>query len=73
MHRGRQCHVARRWFIELSMRGWDQHKDLKNNVASKAQAIEKPIAVLQGELKQPGRSRLAGPNARFAIRTHLRP
>jgi uncharacterized protein (DUF1501 family) len=57
---GRQCLLARRFaeagvrFVELSMGGWDQHKDLKNKVASNAQAIDKPVAALLGDLKQRG-------------------
>ncbi|HET6880349.1 MAG TPA: DUF1501 domain-containing protein [Pirellulales bacterium] len=55
---GKQCLLARRFaeagvrFIELSMGGWDQHKDLKAKLTSNAHAIDKPMAALLADLKQ---------------------
>jgi hypothetical protein len=57
---GKQCLLARRFaeagvrFIELSLGGWDQHKDLKARLTSNCQAIDKPIAALLQDLKQRG-------------------
>ncbi|HVX09786.1 MAG TPA: DUF1501 domain-containing protein [Pirellulales bacterium] len=57
---GKQCLLARRFaeagvrFIELSMGGWDQHKDLKAKLTSNGHAIDKPISALLGDLKQRG-------------------
>jgi hypothetical protein len=57
---GKQCLLARRFakagvrFIELSLGGWDQHKDLKARLTSNCQAIDKPIAALMQDLKQRG-------------------
>jgi hypothetical protein len=57
---GKQCLLARRFaeagvrFIELSMGGWDQHKDLKQRLTANSHAIDKPIAALIGDLKQRG-------------------
>jgi hypothetical protein len=57
---GKQCLLARRFaeagvrFIELSLGGWDQHKDLKAKLTSNCQAIDKPISALLTDLKQRG-------------------
>jgi hypothetical protein len=55
-----QCLLARRFseagvrFIELLIGGWDTHKDLRAQMASNFQAIDKPIAALLSDLKQRG-------------------
>jgi hypothetical protein len=55
---GRQCLLARRFaeegvrFIEISMGGWDQHNNLKEQLTRNATAIDKPIAGLLADLKQ---------------------
>lgn len=55
---GKQCLLARRFaeagvrFIELSLGGWDQHKDLKAKLTSNCHAIDKPISALLADLKQ---------------------
>ena len=57
---GRQCLLARRFaeagvrFIELSLGGWDQHKELKSKLTSNCRSIDKPIAALLQDLKQRG-------------------
>lgn len=57
---GKQCLLARRFaeagvrFIELSLGGWDQHKDLKGKLTSNCHAIDKPIAALLADLKARG-------------------
>ena len=57
---GRQCLLARRFaekgvrFIELGIGNWDQHQNLTAQLAANAQAIDKPIAALLGDLKQRG-------------------
>ena len=55
---GKQCLLARRFaeagvrFIELSLGGWDQHKNLKQQLSANAHSIDKPIAALMADLKQ---------------------
>ncbi|MGH7139629.1 MAG: DUF1501 domain-containing protein [Pirellulales bacterium] len=57
---GKQCLLARRFaeagvrFIELSLGGWDQHKDLKAKLTSNCHAIDKPMSALLADLKQRG-------------------
>jgi hypothetical protein len=57
---GRQCLLARRFaergvrFIELGMGNWDQHNNLKAQLATNAHAIDKPISALLQDLKQRG-------------------
>ena len=57
---GKQCLLARRFaeagvrFIELSLGGWDQHKDLKAKLTSNCHAIDKPMSALLTDLKQRG-------------------
>jgi hypothetical protein len=54
---GRQCLLARRFveagvrFVEITFGGWDHHRDLKNALANKAAAVDKPIAGLLRDLK----------------------
>ena len=55
---GRQCLLARRLaeagvrFIEISSRGWDHHRNLKDSMERNCGAIDKPIAGLIADLKQ---------------------
>lgn len=55
---GRQCLLARRFleagvrFVEVTMGGWDHHRDLKNALTNSCTAIDKPIAGLLQDLKQ---------------------
>jgi hypothetical protein len=57
---GRQCLLARRFaeagvrFIEISMGGWDQHNQLKEQLTRNCSAIDQPIAALLTDLKQRG-------------------
>jgi Protein of unknown function (DUF1501) len=55
---GRQCLLARRFveagvrFIEICHGGWDQHRNLKEDHAKNALAVDRPIAALLADLKQ---------------------
>jgi uncharacterized protein (DUF1501 family) len=57
---GRQCLMARRLlesgvrFVELTAGGWDHHRNLKQDLAARCQATDKPIAGLLADLKQRG-------------------
>jgi len=55
---GKQCLMARRLaeagvrFIQISHRGWDQHKSLSERLPANAKATDKPIAALMSDLRQ---------------------
>jgi Protein of unknown function (DUF1501) len=55
---GRQCLMARKLvesgvrFVEITKSGWDQHRNLKEDLAGNCEAIDKPIAGLLADLKQ---------------------
>jgi hypothetical protein len=57
---GRQCLLARRLieagvrFVEVTMGGWDHHRNLKQSLTSSCTAIDKPIAGLLADLKSRG-------------------
>ena len=57
---GRQCLLARRFaeagvrFIEISHGGWDQHRNLRTDLAKNCNAVDKPIAGLLADLKARG-------------------
>ncbi len=57
---GRQCLMARRLiesgvrFVEVTRGGWDQHRNLKDDLAGNCESIDKPIAGLLADLKQRG-------------------
>jgi uncharacterized protein (DUF1501 family) len=57
---GRQCLMARKLveagvrFVEITKGGWDQHRNLKDDLAGNCEAIDKPIAGLLADLKQRG-------------------
>ncbi len=57
---GRQCLLARRFveagvrFVEVCHGGWDQHRNLKEDHAKHALAVDKPIAGLLSDLKTRG-------------------
>jgi uncharacterized protein (DUF1501 family) len=57
---GRQCLLARKLseagvrFVEVSLGGWDQHRNLKADLTRNCTAIDKPIAGLLTDLKQKG-------------------
>jgi hypothetical protein len=57
---GRQCLLARRFveagvrFVEVGSGGWDQHRNLKNDHAARANSVDRPIAGLLTDLKQRG-------------------
>jgi hypothetical protein len=57
---GRQCLLARKLseagvrFVEITMNGWDQHRNLKADLTRNCTAIDKPIAGLLADLKQRG-------------------
>lgn len=57
---GKQCLMARRLseagvrFVEVTHRGWDQHKALKTKLPSNCEAIDQPIAALIQDLKDRG-------------------
>ena len=54
---GTQCLMARRLaetgvrFIQVSSRGWDQHRDLKSALAKNCRSIDRPISALLQDLK----------------------
>jgi hypothetical protein len=54
---GRQCLLARRLveagvrFVEITMPGWDHHRNLKDSLTNSCEAIDKPIAGLLADLK----------------------
>jgi hypothetical protein len=55
---GQQCLLARRFleagvrFVEVTMGGWDHHRNLKESLTTSCAAIDKPIAGLLQDLKQ---------------------
>jgi len=55
---GRRCLTARRLveagvrFVEVSMGGWDQHRNLKDDLERNCKAIDKPIAGLLEDLQK---------------------
>ncbi|QEL19114.1 DUF1501 domain-containing protein [Limnoglobus roseus] len=57
---GRQCLMARKLleagvrFVEITKGGWDQHRNLKEDLANNCEAIDRPIAGLLTDLKQRG-------------------
>ncbi|MCE9531856.1 MAG: DUF1501 domain-containing protein [Planctomycetes bacterium] len=57
---GRQCLLARRFveagvrFVEVCSNGWDHHRNLKTDLATKCTSIDKPIAGLLQDLKVRG-------------------
>jgi hypothetical protein len=57
---GRQCLLARRLveagvrFVEITSPGWDHHRNLKEALAGRCRATDKPIAGLLGDLKARG-------------------
>jgi hypothetical protein len=57
---GRQCLMARRLleagvrFVEVCHGGWDQHRNLKDDHAKHALAVDKPIAGLLADLQAKG-------------------
>lgn len=57
---GRQCLMARRLieagvrFVEVTMGGWDHHRNLKESLTNSCTAIDKPIAGLLEDLKSRG-------------------
>ncbi|MBM4068554.1 MAG: DUF1501 domain-containing protein [Planctomycetes bacterium] len=57
---GRQCLLARRLieagvrFVEVTMGGWDHHRNIRESLTSSCQAIDKPIAGLLTDLQRRG-------------------
>ncbi|MFO0879104.1 MAG: DUF1501 domain-containing protein [Gemmataceae bacterium] len=57
---GRQCLLARKLveagvrFVEVTMGGWDHHRNLKESLTASCEAIDQPIAGLLTDLKQRG-------------------
>ncbi len=57
---GRQCLLARRLaeagvrFVELGHGGWDQHQNLRADLAKNCRQIDQPIAALLGDLRARG-------------------
>jgi len=57
---GRQCLMARHLaqagvrFVEVSMGGWDHHRNLREELPQKCTAIDKPVAALLEDLKRQG-------------------
>lgn len=55
---GRQCLMARKLaeagvrFIEITMPGWDHHRNLKADLTRTCTAVDKPIAALLADLQQ---------------------
>jgi hypothetical protein len=57
---GRQCLLARRLieagvrFVEVTMGGWDHHRNIKESLTNHCRAIDKPIAGLLADLHRRG-------------------
>jgi hypothetical protein len=57
---GRQCLLARRLveagvrFVEVTMGGWDHHRNLKESLTNSCTAVDKPIAGLLADLDRRG-------------------
>ncbi len=57
---GKQCLLARKFveagvrFVEVGVRGWDHHRNLKADLAASAAGVDLPIAGLLADLKQRG-------------------
>lgn len=57
---GRQCLLARRLveagvrFVEVTMGGWDHHRNLKESLTNSCAAVDKPIAGLLADLERRG-------------------
>ncbi len=57
---GKQCLMARKLieagvrFVEVTKSGWDQHRNLKEDIANNCEAIDQPIAALLADLKSRG-------------------
>lgn len=57
---GRQCLLARRLveagvrFVEVTMSGWDHHRDLEESLTASCGSVDKPIAGLLTDLQQRG-------------------
>lgn len=55
---GKQCLLARRLveagvrFVEVTHSGWDQHRNLREDLARNCSAVDKPIAGLLADLKR---------------------
>ncbi|MBI1247226.1 DUF1501 domain-containing protein [bacterium] len=55
---GKQCLLARRFveagvrFVEVTHNGWDQHRNLKADLQTRAEGCDRPIAGLLQDLKQ---------------------
>jgi hypothetical protein len=55
---GRQCLLARRFleagvrFVEVTMGGWDHHRNIKDALTNSCTAIDRPVAALLQDLKQ---------------------
>ncbi len=55
---GRQCLLARRLaeegvrFIEITAGGWDTHRNMREELAARCEAVDKPIAGLLTDLKR---------------------
>ena len=55
---GRQCLLARRFleagvrFVEVTVGGWDHHRDIKTALTNSCATIDQPIAGLLADLKQ---------------------
>ena len=55
---GQQCLLARRMveagvrFVEITYSGWDQHRNLKEDLARNCAAVDRPIAGLLADLKR---------------------
>jgi hypothetical protein len=57
---GRQCLMARHLaeagvrFVEISHGGWDQHRNLREDLPKQCTAVDKPIAAMLDDLEQRG-------------------
>ncbi|MCY2966765.1 MAG: DUF1501 domain-containing protein [Planctomycetota bacterium] len=57
---GRQCLLARRLveagvrFVEVTVGGWDHHRNLKESLAASCQSVDQPIAGLLADLQSRG-------------------
>ena len=57
-HYGKQCLLARRMveagvrFVEVTYGGWDQHRNLREDLSRNCSAVDRPIAALLTDLKR---------------------
>ena len=60
-------------FVEVTMGGWDHHRNLKESLSNSCSAIDKPIAGLLADLQGTAAQRqMPGPGARLGPPARMR-